>query len=119
MMNKKITQTVSFFSFIFWGLTFFYLIFLWTINNQYFWHALMYGIIFSVVIALILIAFKIKETQDEHIKDIKFIQKDFKFSSLSYVRFENLMIRLFGTMGYIVEDLGEEETNGLILYKNK
>jgi len=118
-MNKKITQTVSFFSFIFWGLTFFYLIFLWTINNQYFWHALMYGIIFSVVIALILIAFKIKETQDEHIKDIKFIQKDFKFSSLSYVRFENLMIRLFGTMGYIVEDLGEEETNGLILYKNK
>ncbi|MDD5639478.1 MAG: restriction endonuclease [Candidatus Pacebacteria bacterium] len=119
MTNKKTTQAIIFFSCIFWGLTFLYLVFLWITENQYFWYALIYGVVFSVVIALILIAFKIKEKKDENIKDVKVIKKDLKFSSLNYNKFENLMIRLFGTMGYIVEDIGEEGNNGLILYKNK
>ncbi|MFA5080151.1 MAG: restriction endonuclease [Candidatus Paceibacterota bacterium] len=119
MTNKKITQTIIFFSCIFWGLTFLYLVFLWATKNQYLWYALIYGVVFSAVVALILIAFKIKEKKDENVKDVKLIKKDLKFSSLNYNRFENLMIRLFGTMGYIVEDIGEEGNNGLILYKNK
>lgn len=116
--NKKI-QAVNFFSYAFWLLTFCYLVFLWATNSPMLWHGVIYGVTFSVVIALILIAFKIKEKKEEQISNVKTIKKNLKFSDLDSDGFENLLIRLFGAMSYIVECIDEKNEKGLILYKNR
>jgi len=116
--NKKI-QAVNFFSYAFWLLTFCYLVFLWATNSPMLWHGVIYGITFSVVIALILIALKIKEKKEKQINGIRTIKKNLKFSDLDSDGFENLLIRLFGAMSYIVECIDEKDGRGLILYKNR
>jgi hypothetical protein len=83
------------------------------------WHGVIYGVTFSVVIALILIAFKIKEKKEEQINNVRAIKKNLRFSDLDSDGFENLLIRLFGAMSYIVECIDEKDEKGLILYKNR
>ncbi|MCK9578415.1 restriction endonuclease [bacterium] len=118
MENNKKFQAASFFSYIFWLLTFCYLIFLWFTDNPNFMSGLLYGISFSAIIGLILVIFKISDLNGQKIGDVD-IKKNQKFSNLEMESFENLLIRLFGAMGYIVECTDIENIKAFILYKNR
>ncbi|MFA6251842.1 MAG: restriction endonuclease [Candidatus Paceibacterota bacterium] len=119
MENSKKIQAVVFFSCIFWLLAFCYVVFLWATNSPKIVLGLIYGISFSAVVALLLILFKIEDLNEQKMKGVKTIKKDLSFSNLNPEAFENLLIRLFGAMGYIVECTKKNKIKAFILYKNK
>jgi len=92
---------------------------LWATNSPKIVLGLIYGISFSAVVALLLILFKIEDLNEQKMKGVKTIKKDLSFSNLNPEAFENLLIRLFGAMGYIVECTKKNKIKAFILYKNK
>ena len=119
MENNKKFQAVNFFSCIFWLLTFCYIVFLWATDSPKFMFGLTYGVTFSAIVGIVLIIFKVRELDKQKVGDIKKVKKNLKFSDLNLESFEDLLIRLFGAMSYIVECIEIGETKGFILYKNK
>ena len=119
MENSKKFQAVIFFSCIFWLLAFCYMVFLWATNSPKLVFGLIYGVSFSAIVALLLILFKLEDLNEQKMKGVKTVKKDLNFSSLNTEAFEDLLIRLFGTMGYIVECTKSNKEKAFILYKNK
>lgn len=119
MKNNKKFQAASFFGYVFWLLTFCYVVFLWATDSPYLLLGVLYGIAFSAIVWLITVLFKIEELNEQKIPNPNNSKKSLKFSSLDLESFENLLIRLFGAMGYIVECAEVEKIKAFVLYKNK